>query len=297
MGDRVLLRLENLDRERSKSTYERAMVDDLAWLGLDWDAEYVQSDRLEYYDAALDQLAKDQLLYPCSCSRAQIREAGNRAPDGGFRYDNRCRGRRLPTRAEGGWRSSPNPLRARLPEGFVSPVDLGGLDLGQDPVAAFGDPIVLRRDGAAAYHLACVVDDAASRVTRIVRGRDLMSNSATQVALGTHLGLAALQYRHHMLLLERRGEKLAKLHGSVSITDLREVYSATQLCGVLAFAAGLIESPEPTTPSELVGEFSWQRVRSEDRIAIWTGQRLEISEFSHQFVPRLGGHSGQARDS
>ena len=272
-----MLRLENLDPERSKPEYKRAMVDDLAWLGLDWDAEIVQSGRLDHYGEALDQLAQKNLLYPCSCTRAQIREAAVRTPDGGFRYDNRCRARKLPSRAQGGWRASSDPLRARLPEGFVSPVDLGGLDLRQDPVAAFGDPIVLRRDGAFAYHLAGVVDDAACRVTRIVRGRDLMFNSATQMALRRCLGLEAPNYRHHMLLLERQGEKLAKLHGSVSSASLRKVYSSTQLCGVLAFAAGLIASPGPTTPAELLREFSWERVRGEDRVAHWTGERLEIS--------------------
>lgn len=272
-----MLRLENLDPARSKPAYRRAMVDDLAWLGLDWDAEYAQSERLDHYHAALDQLAQDQQLYPCSCSRARIREAGTPTPDGGFRYDNRCRERKLPNRSEGGWRASPDPLRARLPEGVVSPVDLGGLDLDQNPVAAFGDPIVVRRDGAVAYQLASVVDDGVSGVTRIVRGRDLMSNTATQIALGRHLGLPAPAYRHHLLLLERQGEKLAKLHGSVSLRALRKVYSSAELCGVLAFAAGLVPSPEPTTPAELVSEFSWDRVRGVDQIAHWTGERLEIS--------------------
>jgi glutamyl-Q tRNA(Asp) synthetase len=253
------------------------MVDDLAWFGLDWDAVYVQSDRLDHYHAAFDQLAKEELLYPCACTRAEIRSGGNYAPDGGFRYDNRCRERRLPSRAQGGWRACPEPLRARLPAGFVAPIDLGGLDLGQNPIEAFGDPIVRRRDGAVAYHLASVVDDAACQVTRIVRGRDLASNTATQLALGARLDLAIPHYRHHMLLLERRGEKLAKLHGSVSAAAIRKVYSASQLCGVLAFAAGLIASPEPTTPSELVAEFSWGRIVDEDRIATWTGENLEIA--------------------
>jgi glutamyl-tRNA synthetase/glutamyl-Q tRNA(Asp) synthetase len=277
IGDRVLLRLENLDPERSTSVYQRAMVDDLAWLGLDWDEEYAQSDRQDGYHAALDQLAQAERLYPCSCSRADMRAAGVRAPNGGFRYDNRCRERELPSRAAGGWRASRDPLRIRLPEGSVSPRDLGGLDLCQDPVASFGDPIVRRRDGAIAYHLASVVDDAASGVTRVVRGRDLMSSSATQFLLGGSLGLPPVDYRHHMLLLERHGGKLAKLHGSVAITALRDVYTASELCGVLACAAGLIRNPEPTTPLELAGEFSWARVQGEDRIAAWNGERLEVS--------------------
>jgi glutamyl/glutaminyl-tRNA synthetase len=167
-----------------------------------------------------------------------------------------------------------------LPEGEVAPTELSGLDSRQDPVATFGDPIVLRRDGAVAYHLACVVDDAASGVTRIVRGRDLMANTATQIALQQCLGYSTPSYRHHMLLLERRGGKLAKLHGSVGIAALREAYSASQLCGVLAYAAGLIAKAEPTTPAELLADFSWDRVRSQDCVAHWTGRHLEISAVS-----------------
>ncbi|MBW2723068.1 MAG: hypothetical protein JRE71_01660 [Deltaproteobacteria bacterium] len=276
-GGRILLRLEDLDPDRSKPTYRRAMVEDLAWLGLDWDARSMQTEREAAYHAALDQLAEQQLLYPCACSRARIREPGVRTPDGGFRYDGRCRERDLPSQERGGWRASSDPLRVRLPPGEVALTDLSGRDLRQDPVATFGDPIVLRRDGAVAYHLACVVDDAASGVTRIVRGRDLMANTATQVALQRCLGYSTPSYRHHMLLLERRGTKLAKLHGSVGAAALRETYSANRLCGVLAYAAGLITRVEPTTPAELLAEFSWDRVHSEDRVAHWTGEQLEIS--------------------
>ncbi len=275
-GDRVLLRLENLDPARSRPEYQQAMIDDLAWLGLDWDGEFVQSEAVEAHHAALDELAAAQLLYPCSCTRAQIRETADRTPDGGFRYGNRCRDQELPTAARGGWRASPHPLRVRLPEGEVAPVDLGGLDLRQNPAVAYGDPVVRRRDGAIAYHLACVVDDAVSGVTRIVRGRDLMANTATHMVLQRCLGYATPYYRHHMLLLERRGTKLAKLHGSVAAAAVRKVYSASQLCGVLAYAAGLTAKVETTTPVELVSEFSWDRVRREDRVAHWTGERLEV---------------------
>jgi glutamyl-tRNA synthetase/glutamyl-Q tRNA(Asp) synthetase len=274
---RILLRLEDLDPERSKPGYRQAMIDDLAWLGLDWDARSLQSKREGAYHEALDRLAAQDLLYPCGCSRAQIREAGVRTPDGGFRYSGRCRERELPAPGRGGWRASSHPLRLRLPPGAIALTDLSGLDLGQDPLATFGDPIVLRRDGAVAYHLASVVDDAAGGVTRIVRGRDLMAHSATQVSLGHCLGYSTPSYRHHLLLLERRGTKLAKLHGSVGAPSLREHYTADQLCGVLAYAAGLIPGIEPTTPSELLTEFAWNRVHTRDRVAHWTGKHLEIS--------------------
>ena len=273
-GDRVLLRLENLDPDRSTPAFEDAMQQDLAWLGLDWDEVTRQSDNQSDYEEAFDRLAEAGQLYPCSCSRAVIRASGVRTPDGGYRYDNRCRDRALPP---GGWRASEEPLRARLLEGTFTAVDLGGDDLTQDPTASFGDPIVRRRDGAIAYQLACVVDDAMSGVTRIVRGRDIMSNTASQVAIQTSLGFVTPEYRHHMLLLERQGEKLAKLHGSVGATALREVYSAAELCGVLVFAAGMVERLEPMTPTELLDGFSWNRVSHKDRLAHWAGRALEVS--------------------
>jgi len=276
-GDRIVLRLENLDPDRSTTEFEESIAADLAWLGLDWDEVSVQSQNIDAYEEALDRLASNGLLYPCSCSRSQIRESGVRTPDGGYRYDNRCRERVLPKRPVGGWLACGEPLRARLPEGVITPVDLGGLDLSQDPTLAFGDPVVLRRDGAVAYQLACVVDDAASGVTRIVRGRDILSNTATQVALQRCLGDPTPSYRHHALLLERRGEKLAKLHGSVGARELRTRYSAAELCGLLAYAAGLTTEPQATTPRALLPDFSWDRVAKEDRLADWNGEVLEIS--------------------
>ncbi len=196
------------------------MVDDLAWLGLDWDWTQSQSDLSADHEAALDRLADAGLLYPCRCSRADIRSLGRRAPDGSYAYANTCRERSLPERHAGGWRAALDPLRVRLPEGRVAPHDEGGRDLSQVPVRELGDPVVRRRDGAIAYHLACVVDDAVAGVTRVVRGHDLAASCATQVALQRLLGLPTPAYRHHLLLLEECGVKRAKLHGAVGAKEL-----------------------------------------------------------------------------
>jgi glutamyl-tRNA synthetase/glutamyl-Q tRNA(Asp) synthetase len=172
------------------------------------------------------------------------------------------RGARYPNRADrasaAGWRDH-EPLRVALPSGRIAPLDEGGFDLVQDPAAEVGDPIVRRRDGAVAYQLAVVVDDAASAVTRVVRGHDLAGSTATQVALQRLLGLREPVYRHHLLLLEERGGKLAKLHGAVGADALREVYTAPELLGFLAHAAGLQPSAAPTTPAALVRSFDWAR--------------------------------------
>ena len=188
-------------------------------------------------------------------------------------YPGTCRGRALPS---GGWRACDEPLRVRLPEGAIELSDESGTDLSGDPSREPGDPIVRRRDAAIAYHLAGVVDDAAEGVTRVVRGRDLAATTPTQVALQRLLGIASPSYRHHLLLLERRGAKLAKLHGSVGYSELRAAYRAPGLCGVLAYAAGLRASAEPVTPRELLDGFAWARVRDGDRVLHWTGSELAL---------------------
>ena len=163
-----------------------------------------------------------------------------------------------------------------LPPGRVAPVDEGGLDLAQDPAAQMGDPIVRRRDGSVAYQLAVVVDDAASGVTRVVRGRDLAPSTATQVALQRLLGLPEPRYRHHLLLLDEQGGKLGKRHRSVGADALRGAYEAPALLGWLAHAAGLRERPDPTSPRALRAAFAWSRVATRDRVVRWTGASLEL---------------------
>jgi len=272
-GARLLLRLEDLDPERCRPRFSQALREDLAWLGLDWDEVIEQHDLAVQHEAGLDRLEAAGLIYPCSCSRAGIAARGTRAPDGGWRYPNRCRGRSLPP---GGWRACQEPVRVRLPDEPIALTDESGLDLSQSPARELGDPIVRRRDGAVAYHLAVVVDDAASGVTRIVRGRDLAPSTATQVALQRVLGLPTPRYRHHLLLLEERGGKLAKLHGAVSAEEIRRTRTAAEVCGFLALAAGLLPTRSDATPRSLLTSFGWEQVGVADRIIRWTGKDLEV---------------------
>lgn len=272
-GARLVLRLEDLDPDRCRPEYRDGLVEDLAWLGLTFDDTIDQHTSGAAHAAALDRLEAQGLLYPCACTRTEIAASGRRAPDGGFSYTNRCRSRRLPA---GGWRATSEPVRVRLPDGVVSIGDESGLDLSQDPAAAFGDPVVRRRDGAVAYALAVVVDDADLGVTRVVRGRDLATSTATQVALQRLLTLPTPVYRHHLLLLEERGGKLAKLHGSVGAPALRAVQTAADVTGALALAAGLRETPAAVTPGELLRTFSWARASDRDRVVRFDGERLVV---------------------
>ena len=256
-GGRAVLRLEDLDTTRVRAAWGDQLVEALAWLGLTFDETVVQSRRTAAHEAALDALAAAGRLYPCRCSRAD-RAGGRRAPDGGWAYDNTCRGTPLPA---GGGRAVDVNLRVRLPDDPVVLVDDGGMDLSQTPARDMGDPIVRRRDGVIAYQLAVVVDDADGGITDVVRGRDIAPSTATQVLLQQQLGYARPRYRHHFLLLEPHGDKLAKLHGSIPFSQLRARYTGPELLQLLARVAGQADA-DPA-------RFDWARVPREDVVARW----------------------------
>jgi glutamyl-tRNA synthetase/glutamyl-Q tRNA(Asp) synthetase len=276
-GAELLLRLEDVDTARCTPELADEMQRALDWLGLDWDEVTIQSSRRLAHEAALDALAERGLLYPCGCSRSHVRSAGTRAADGGWRYPGTCRERALPA---SGWRASGEALRLRLPAGRVDCADEGGMALLDDPAAALGDPVLRRRDGAIAYHLAVVVDDANAAITRVVRGRDLAPLTAIQRVLQRALGLSPPTYRHHLLLLEKAGDKLAKLHGAVAWSQLAERASGAEICGQLACAAGLLDTPRAATPRELLPGFAWSQVRSRDQLARWNGSELVFAQAS-----------------
>jgi len=274
LGARFLLRLEDVDPLRCTPAHARELCEALGWLGLDWDSLELQSESRARHEAALDRLARGGWLHPCACTRAELRSAGLRAADGGFRDLERCAARELPG---GSWRAAlaaGEALRLRLPRGRIALCDESGLDLSQDPAAEMGNPVLVRRDGAIAYHLAAVVDDAEQGITRVVRGRDLATSTAIQVALQRALGLPTPRYRHHLLLLEEAGGKLAKLHGAVGWRALAARRSGAELCGWLAGVAGIQPGPRPAAPRELLAGFDWARVRAQDLILRWDGEAL-----------------------
>jgi glutamyl/glutaminyl-tRNA synthetase len=285
-GGQALLRLEDLDTTRVKSAWTAQLVDALAYVGLTFDATSLQSGRADRHAAALDALAAAGRLYPCTCSRAD-RAGGRRAPDGGWAYANTCRDRPLPPE---GWQAAGAVnLRARLPDDHLALVDDGGLDLSQTPGVDMGDPIVRRRDGVISYQLAVVVDDADAGITDVVRGRDIAPSTATQVMLQRLLAVPTPRYRHHFLLLEQTGDKLAKLHGSLPFSELRERYTGGELCGVLAHAAGLVHERRACTPEQLVASFDWVRVPTTDRVMRWQGGELTVTELDHSGTTPLTG--------
>ena len=254
-GGRALLRLEDLDVTRTKAAWADQMIDACGWLGLAWDAVIVQSDRRAAHEAALDVLAAAGRLYPCSCSRA-ARTGGRPAPDGGWAYDNTCRGRALPA---AGWRAAADALRVQLDDDRIVLVDDGGLDVSQTPARDMGDPIVRRRDGVIAYQLAVVVDDADQHIGEVVRGADLATSTPRQILLGRLLGMPPPAYAHVPLVLSADGSRLAKRHGAATLADRDE--PATRTLVVLAHTLGLATGrDELATAADLLSEFDAARV-------------------------------------
>jgi glutamyl/glutaminyl-tRNA synthetase len=268
-GARFVLRIEDIDPQRNTAAWSDGLIEDLTWFGLDWDCQEFQAGQAGRHTAALDRLHALGRLYPCSCTKVRLRRICKVLPDGALVYPGDCRGRPLPD-----WRACSDNLRCNLDGLSITLRDESGLDLSQVPGREAGDPVVRRRNGTVNYQLAVVADDAATGVTRIVRGRDIAPSTATQAALYGLLGFPLPQYRHHLLLLEPRGEKFAKFHGAVGADILRQHMTAPALCGLLACVAGLRDTDDPVAPGNLLHDFTWAHVRTDDQVLEWTGVEL-----------------------
>jgi glutamyl-tRNA synthetase len=281
------MRLEDLDGARLVPDAETLLLDDLRWLGLDWDegpdvggafAPYRQSQRRAAYDAAIERLLSVGRAFPCACSRAEVARAAS-APHGvddeGPRYPGTCRAldpRKVEERARAGGRLPVIRFAGRGERvafvdevhGAVEPLGEGGVD----------DFVLRRADGVAAYQLAVVLDDAAMQIDEVVRGDDLLASTPRQLALYRALDLSPPRFAHVPLLLDPHGERLAKRTRPASLASLREAGVApAAVVGRLAASAGLSPSDQPITAravlASLAGGWSW--VRIERRPAVWQG--------------------------
>ena len=251
---RVVMRIEDIDKPRVVPGSADAICRDHEWLGLTWDeGPIVQSSRFAAYEAALDRLDADGLVYPCTCSRKEIAAIAS-APHGdeGPRYRGTCR--QGPTRPE-----RPAALRFRFEDpspGFDDRI------AGPYPGGAVGGDFVLRRaDGTFAYQLAVVVDDAEQHITEVIRGADLLPSTPRQIALYRALGYEVPAFAHVGLVVDDDGVRLSTRHGATSIATLRESgMTAEEVIGVLAHSLGLVDTPEPIRPDALVSDFSLERI-------------------------------------
>lgn len=218
-GGRFVLRIEDIDGARSRPELVPEILADLAWLGLAWDGEPVfQSARLVSYAAALVRLREMSLLYPCTCTRNQIATAATeRGPDGPI-YPGTCRVRREAPVSRAAWRLDVGKALALT--GPLTWVDEHAGEQRARP-ELFGDVVLERKEAPASYHLAATLDDAADGITVVTRGLDLFASSHVHRLLQALLDLPVPVWRHHPLLVEEDGRKLAKRRGSPAIGELR----------------------------------------------------------------------------
>jgi glutamyl-tRNA synthetase len=273
-GGRLVLRVEDIDGPRTVAGMEARQLDDLRWLGLDWDegpdvggsyGPYRQSERSARYEDALARLAAQDLVYYCDCSRAEIARVASAPHPGeeGPRYPGTCRGSGLATRA---WKRPP-ALRLRVPDGAVVTIQdaLQGTVV-QDVGAVVGDFVLKRGDGAYAYQLACVVDDLAMGITEVVRGVDLLDSAPRQALLARCLGGTPPAFAHVPLVVAADGARLAKRAHGVAVVDHRSG-GATPV-NVLALVTDLLGLPKVATPAELVLAFDRTRLAARSTVRL-----------------------------
>ena len=263
------MRMEDLDTRRTVPGMAESILEDLAWLGIDWDAGpdtdmlYAQSRRTQFYEDALASLWKQGRLFPCTHSRKDLHRLAT-APHGGPPhppYPAALRPRGLAPDWFEHYQDGQASLRFRVSE---DPVTFEDRVLGKvcDRVSeSVGDFVVKRRDGVYAYQLAVVVDDLQMGITEVVRGRDLITSTARQIQLYKALGGTLPAYAHVPLVVTSDGTKLSKRHGGFAIRALRaEGLRAPDLVGYLAYSLGLRPDPASCRATDLVHKFSWQHV-------------------------------------
>ncbi len=269
-GGVMVLRIEDLDPIRCTKEHARQIMDDLDWLGLDWDEgglapDYMQSCRSEYYERAFEALTARGLTYPCYCSRAErLAVSAPHRADGSVVYDGRCARLTAAERAVLEAAGRRPAWRVRVPHEAVTVEDghLGSYTeiLDRD----CGDFILRRSDGVWAYQLAVVVDDALMGVNHVVRGSDLLPSAPRQAWLHRALGFPPPRFFHLPLLVDGTGRRLAKRDADMDMAALRDRFTPGELTGWLAFLAGLRDSPKSVTPAQLIRGFSWAKVPKSD---------------------------------
>jgi len=270
-GGAFVMRIEDLDRARIAAGAETLLLDDLAFLGLDWDegpdrggpyAPYRQSERTRLYDDAVERLLAAGAAFPCACSRADVARAAtapHAADDDEPRYPGTCRRLDAPAVA------ARAAALGRAPSIRFAGADDRGVGQEDQGDGDGVDDFVLRRaDGVAAYQLAVVVDDIAMRITRVVRGADLRRSTPRQLALYRALHAAPPEFVHVPLVLAPGGERLAKRTRPPSVAELRaRGVGAETIVGALAASAGLAAPGERVNPRDLIARFDWAKVPPE----------------------------------
>ena len=261
-GGEMVLRMEDLDTQRTSAEYAQILREDLRWLGLDYDRETPpQSARSAVYDTYFDKLDQMGLLYPCYCTRSQLHSVN--APhlsDGTYVYPGTCRN--LTEAQRSAFQRAP-AWRVQVPDRVWAVEDWVQGHYECNLATDCGDMVVRRADGVYVYQLAVTVDDGEAGVTEVVRGMDLLSSAPRQMYLQALLGFPHPAYAHVPMLLAPDGRRLSKRDKDLDLGQLRARVTPEKLIGTLAFCAGLIEKNEPVSARELAGEFRWDKLRRE----------------------------------
>ena len=255
----MVLRMEDLDTQRTSSEYAEVLRSDLRWLGLDWDRETLpQSQRSPVYDRYFRRLADMGLLYPCYCTRSQLHSVN--APhlsDGTYVYPGTCRDLTVQQRSAF---TRPPAWRVTVPDKLWCFHDLVQGDHSLNLATDCGDMVVRRADGVYVYQLAVTVDDGEAGVTEVVRGMDLISSAPRQMYLQELFDFPHPVYVHVPMLLAPDGRRLSKRDKDLDLGVLRTRMTPEELLGRLAAAAGILDRAEAVSAVELSGEFSWNKV-------------------------------------
>ena len=269
-GGRIVLRIEDLDDRCKRPELAAQLIDDLAWLGLEWDeGPFYQHDRLDLYEAAMHKLQDAGLTYPCFCTRAELHAASApHASDGTPIYRGACRGLSAEEIAHRSALRAP-ATRLRVPavddlvDDVVEFVDRTYGAQCEALATECGDFLVRRSDGVFAYQLAVVVDDAAMGVTEVVRGCDLLGSTPRQIYLQHLLGLPTPRYAHIPLLMAPDGRRLSKRDRDLDLGELRARFGTPKaLLGWLAGQTGIAPDATPRSAEQLVEHFSWDVIRA-----------------------------------
>ena len=259
----MVLRMEDLDTQRTSADFAAVLRDDLRWLGLNYDRETPpQSRRGDTYDRYFEMLREKELIYPCYCTRSQLHSVN--APhlsDGTYVYTGTCRGLTEGERAKFDRKPA---WRVIVPDKLWTVEDLVQGHYELNLFDQCGDMVMRRADGVYVYQLAVTVDDGDAGVTEVVRGMDLLSSAPRQMYLQELFGFPHPRYGHVPMLLAPDGRRLSKRDKDLDLGELRKRISPEKLIGTLAFAAGLIGKNEPLSARELAAEFSWEKLSGEN---------------------------------
>ena len=255
----MVLRMEDLDTQRTSAEFAETLRDDLRWLGFTWDRETpAQSQRSAVYDKYFEILREKGLLYPCYCTRSQLHSVN--APhlsDGTYVYPGTCRNL---TKGEQAAFRRPPAWRVVVPDRVWTVEDRIQGTYRCNLATECGDMVVRRADGVYVYQLAVTVDDGEAGVTEVVRGMDLLSSAPRQMYLQELFGFAHPEYAHVPMLLAPDGRRLSKRDRDLDLGILRQRLTREALLGALAFAAGLIDRKVPISLEALTKEFSWNKL-------------------------------------